>query len=104
MVIAVIGSEGFIKGFYLVGISDVHTILPEDKKKVNELMDAMLYEKKHKLIIIEEFAFNMLTEVLKDKSITSVNPLVFVISKDKDTDESLKLMMKRALGIDMENI
>lgn len=104
MVIAVIGSEGFIKGFYLVGINDVYTVMPKQRKEINELMDKMLYEKKYKLIIIEEFAFNMLSEVLKDKAIISVNPLVFVISKEKENDESLKLMMKRALGIDIENI
>ncbi|NPA38508.1 MAG: hypothetical protein GXN99_01790 [Candidatus Nanohaloarchaeota archaeon] len=103
MVIAVIGGEGFIKGFYLVGVQDVF-VVNNDKKKINELVDKLLYEKKHKLLIIEEPSFNLLSEVLKDRCITSVEPLVFVISKDKETDESLKLMMKRALGVDIENI
>ena len=102
--IAVIGKESYLIGFQLVGIENIFKIDNGNKKKANELVEQFISEKKYKLIIMDEDVFSLLNEYLKDKVIASTDPLFFVLSKEKEQDESLKLMMKRALGVDIENI
>ena len=101
--IAVVGSTTFVLGFKLGGVKEVYEYenLEEEKIEINKAVEELLYKKEVGIVIMEESAFNLLKEVIKDKIIASTQPLFFILSKDKKEDESLRMMMKRALGTDM---
>ena len=101
--IAVIGSTTFVLGFKLGGVKEAYEYenLEENKVEINKVVEEVLYKKELGIVIMEESAFKLVKEVNKDKIIASTKPLFFILSKDKKEDESLRLMMKRALGTDM---
>ena len=100
---AVIGTSAFVSGFELVGIKKVYgwDDLSKSKQEINRVVEDLLLSQDVGIVIMEEEAFMMLKEVNKDKVIISPKPIFFILSREKEEDESLRLMMKRALGTDL---
>ncbi len=97
--ISIAGYGDFVKGFRMLGIKDVMVVKEGEEDILERLVD-----EDRSLIIIDGRAFEKLKPFVKDKMITSKRPLFFILHPEKAEDESLRLMIKRALGIEMESL
>ncbi|RLG14813.1 MAG: hypothetical protein DRN66_01030 [Candidatus Nanohalarchaeota archaeon] len=99
--IATFGSDKFTLGFNLCGIKESFVVSGRDE--ANKTAKELLSNKEIGLVIIEAEVFNNLKADIKDKTLTTVSP-IFVVLKEKDQkDDSLRLMIKKAIGIDLLN-
>lgn len=99
--LAVLGTSEFALGFQLAGIKQVIEVSLESKaisKKIKELMS----DKNLGVLITEEAVVNHIPDDLKEEMLASVKPSVVVLSK-KQGDESLRVMIKKSIGIDIKN-
>ena len=101
--IAVIGKSSFVVGFEVIGVNKVYgwDELLSNKGEINKVVEELLYAQDVGIVVMQEEAFVLLKEVIKDKVVISPKPIFFILSKEKEEDESLRLMMKRALGTDL---
>ncbi len=97
--ISIAGYGDFVKGFRMLGVKDIVVLREGEESMLERLID-----EDKSLIIIDGRAFEKLKPFVKDKMITSKKPLFFVLHPEKAEDESLRLMIKRALGIEMESL
>ncbi|MBI4896276.1 MAG: V-type ATP synthase subunit F [Candidatus Aenigmarchaeota archaeon] len=97
MEIGVLGNEHFVAGFQLAGIRKLYVIDNNAKEKFNEaIVDPDLG-----ILIMHSDEFNQLDEKSKDRALIQVQPTVIVLSHDVSTEESLRMMIIRAMGIDL---
>ena len=97
--IVVIGDEVFVTGFNIVGVGE--GVVVDEKSDVNKEIEKLLSREDIGIIITNKEVFGRLNERLKDKLLEIVKPTVVVVSHDIAGDESLRLMIKKSLGIDV---
>ena len=95
--IAVIGDSRFALGFRLLGIRKVVEL--EDYSDVESSFEGMMKEVPG-IIITEENTVSRLSSELRRRIETSVLPVVVVLS-EKATQEGLRQMIKKAIGVDL---
>ncbi len=97
----IVGYSDFVKGFSLLGLKEDNLlIIKEDNRQIIE----KLLEEKIDLIVLDGRIFEKLKGYLKDKILLSKKPLFFILNPEKEKDESLTFMIKKVLGIELENI
>ncbi|OYT34112.1 MAG: hypothetical protein B6U87_02540 [Candidatus Aenigmarchaeota archaeon ex4484_52] len=97
--IATIGNEKFTIGFNLCGIKDSFEV--STQQEANKITRQLLNNKQIGLVIIEAEIFNKLRPDVKNKLLTSVSPMFIVLSEGEKRDDSLRLMIKKAIGVDL---
>ena len=98
MEIAVLGNEHFVIGFEMAGIRNAFVAGKED---INKRFEEIMERKDTGILIMDNKDFESLSERLKEKALTQVQPTVVVLSHDVSAEENLRLMIKRSLGIDL---
>ncbi len=97
--IKIIGYSNFVKGFRMIGVRDIMVIKSGEESIVEKELEGNAA-----LVVLDGRVFNKLKPYVKDKIITSKKPLFFILDPEQEEDESLRLMIKRALGVEIENI
>jgi len=94
--IAVIGGSEFVLGFQLAGIKKVYE---EDapERKVLELMK----DEGIGIIITDEKTMGKLSEYTREAVELSVKPVTVVVSEEGSSQESLRKIIKKSIGIDL---
>lgn len=95
--IAAIGDEIFVTGFQIAGVRE--TIA--SGANPNEAFEKLMAREDIGIIVTNRQVFDVLNERLRERALTVVKPTVVVLSYDIGGDENLRLMIRRALGIDV---
>jgi len=95
--ISVIGSSRFALGFRLLGIRNVTEL--EDYSGAEASFEKIIKETSG-IVITEENTVSGLSSDFRRKIETSISPVVVVLS-EKATQEGLRQMIKRAIGVDL---
>jgi vacuolar-type H+-ATPase subunit F/Vma7 len=93
--IIVLGGTEFTLGFQLAGIK---TIEPE--KNINNQFEDILENKDIGILITDQKTINKLDEHLKERIIESVKPVTVIVSEE-ESQEELKKMIKKSIGVDL---
>ncbi len=99
MDIVTVGDEGFVLGFEVAGIK--HSYRTDKGKDANNVFEDLLRNSDIGIAITEKKTFDMLSERMKERVMTSVKPTFVVLSFDVGAEENLKMMIKRSLGVDL---
>lgn len=97
MEIAVIGNEDFALGFHAAGVSRTVTAEKDAHRQFEELMKA----ENVGIVVTEKETFDSLSERTREAVMTSVRPTFVVLAHDVSAEENLRLMIRRALGVDL---
>ena len=97
--IATLGSEKFTIGFNLCGIKESFNVSKKDE--ANKTARTLLGNKEIGLVIIEAEIYNELKADIKEKMMMTVSPIFVVLSGKEQKDDSLRLMIKKAIGVDL---
>lgn len=98
MQIAAVGDEAFVTGWHLAGVGRTHIATREN---VGRLFQQLLEDKELAVVITNTDTTGMLSERLREKAVTQVRPIVVTLSKGAEEDSSIRLLIRRALGIDL---
>ena len=98
MEIVAIGDEHFVTGFELAGVR--HTFVV-DRTNASETFERIMENDDIGIVVMDNTTYDMLSERLKERAMTQVKPTVVVLSHDVSAEENLRLLIKRALGIDL---
>ncbi|MBI4020634.1 MAG: V-type ATP synthase subunit F [Candidatus Aenigmarchaeota archaeon] len=99
MDIGVVGDEHFVAGFRLAGIRK--TFIPAGGKSVTDAFRRAAEDRDIGLLIMHSRDFASLDEKSRERAMTQVQPTVILLSHDISAEESLRMMIVRALGIDV---
>jgi V/A-type H+/Na+-transporting ATPase subunit F len=97
--VVVLGENEFTLGFELTGVECSYK-LDEDspEQTVNELMA----DKEIGLIVMEEKTMERFSETMREKLSQSIEP-VFLVLSVQDTNEELRKLIKKSIGVDLWN-
>ena len=96
--LAVVGDEYFVIGFQMVGVKHGFVV---DRKTVNKTMEEVMERKDVGIVMMDNTSFDALNERLKERAMIQVKPTVVVLSHDVSAEQNLRLLIRRALGIDV---
>lgn len=91
------GDENFVMGFQIAGIKNSFVVEGDANKVVEEVMG----REDIGIVVTEKKTFDMLNEHMKEKILTAARPAFVILSFDVSAEENLRLMIKRAMGIDL---
>lgn len=94
--LAVVGKSEFTMGFRLAGIKKVYDTEKDAEKVINHMMD----KKEVGVVILDKEAFDTLDEFGKQKVEDAINP-VFVVLSEEESDNNLRRMIKKSIGVDV---
>jgi V/A-type H+/Na+-transporting ATPase subunit F len=99
--IAVVGEREVVLGYRLLGVQDAFQVTREEAQKT--VMD-LFNSNEYSLIIVGSQAKSGLSTLTKEKLESSITPLVvFLPSLEPQADEeSLSLLARRVLGVDLK--
>ena len=97
MEIAAMGDENFVTGFEIAGIKNCYIVEGDANKVVEEVMA----RDDVGIVVTEKKTFDMLNEHMKEKVLTTAKPAFVILSFDVSAEENLRLLIKRAMGIDL---
>jgi vacuolar-type H+-ATPase subunit F/Vma7 len=96
--VAVVGDEEFTLGFQLAGVTRAFILKEQPDGTVRELMS----NKEIGLIIIQESQLAKLSEELREQAVDSIEP-VFLTITEEDTNEEMRKLIKKSIGVDLWN-
>ena len=97
--IAIVGGERFTLGFQVAGINKAFTLSQDyPDQTVRELME----NPDIGLILMSENSSNKLSPEMREQVTNSVDP-VFLIISEEDSNEELRKMIKKSIGVDLWN-
>ena len=96
--LAVVGDEYFVIGFRIIGIANGFVV---DKRTAARTMEEVLDRQDLGIVITNAETFSQLSERLKERAMVQVKPTVVVLSHDTSGEQDLRLLIRRALGIDV---
>lgn len=97
MEIGIIGDEHFTAGFQLAGVRKAYIANGDIIEKFNVASQ----DREIGILIMNSKDFEGLDEKSRERAMTQVQPTVIVMSHDVSAEQSLRLMIIRALGIDL---
>ena len=97
--IYVVGGSDFTLGFYLTGIRNIVNVV--EKKDVERTFLKLSSNTNIGIIITDNITVSKLPTVLKKKVENSVNPITVVLSEDDSSQDNLRDMVKRSIGVDL---
>lgn len=95
--LAIMGTNRFMLGFRLVGITDCFLI---DKNNPDETLNEVLNNKEIGLIIMEEKSLDLYDEIKKEKIGNSISPVFLTIS-EQNSNEEMRNLVKKSIGVDL---
>jgi len=96
MNIGVLGRNDFVLGFQLAGINKIFEITDNSVEKINEVMQ----QEEIGIVVIDQKIVDELPEAKKELVEESVKP-VFVSLSTETSQEGLRQMIKKSIGIDL---
>lgn len=96
--IAIVGDESFTIGFRLAG---VRKIIPAKKEDIQEKIEAAMQDKETGVLVIDQKDVESLTQRLQEKLRNLSKPVVVPVSRDDRGSETLRALVKRAIGVDV---
>jgi V/A-type H+/Na+-transporting ATPase subunit F len=96
--VAVVGDEEFTLGFQLAGVVKAFVLKDQPDRTIRELMT----NKEIGLIIIQESQLARLSEELREQAADSIEP-VFLTITEEDTNEEMRKLIKKSIGVDLWN-
>jgi len=96
MEIAVVGGPEFILGFQLCGIHKCFEVNENPKQSIKQVFD----DKEIGIIIIDQKTIDSLDEMTREDIEKSVNPVAIILS-EQESQEALRKMIKKSIGIDL---
>ena len=96
MEIAVLGGSEFILGFQLAGITRTIEVSENPANEIKEVMKAPDVG----IIVIDEKTMEKLDENTQQLIESSIKPVSVVVST-KDTNEALRRLIKKSIGVDL---
>ena len=96
MEIAVLGGSEFILGFQLAGITRTMEVSENPANEIKEVMKAPDVG----IIVIDEKTMEKLDENTQQLIESSIKPVSVVVST-KDTNEALRRLIKKSIGVDL---
>lgn len=99
--IAVVGERELVLGYRLLGVEDAFISAGSDAQKI--VMD-LFNSNNYGLIIVGSEVRTALSAATKEKLESSIIPLVLFMPSlnSEDTEESLSLLARRVLGVDIK--
>ncbi|MGM5482365.1 MAG: V-type ATP synthase subunit F [Nanobdellota archaeon] len=95
--IAIVGGERFRLGFQVAGITKAFTLSEEfPDQTIRELID----NPEIGLILMSENSANKLSTEITEEITNSVQPVFLVISEG-DSNENLRKLIKKSIGVDL---
>lgn len=94
--VAVLGSNEFILGFRLAGIGRAFELGEQPDMTIRELMS----NDEIGLIILQEESLSRLSEETREKVSSSISP-VFLTITEEDTNEEMRKLIKKSIGVDL---
>jgi V/A-type H+/Na+-transporting ATPase subunit F len=100
--IAVIGEREIVMGYRLLGVEDTFTV--NDKNEAVKKMENLFTSHKYNLIIASQFVQDSLSQLMRSKIESSIDPLVIFMPALQGTihEESIAALAKRVLGISIK--
>jgi vacuolar-type H+-ATPase subunit F/Vma7 len=98
--IVVAGTEEFVMGFQLAGISNTFIIEGSENKDASEKIDAIMKSDNIGILVIDEKTMNALPENTRYRMSKSVKPVIVVISQ-KLGSSGLRESIIKAIGVDL---
>jgi len=95
--IVALGEQEFILGFQLAGISK--TI--DASKDTEEVFLKTLEDKDIGIIITEEKTISKLQEHIRERVEGLVRPVTVVLSTDTSSQDNLRKLIKKSIGVDL---
>ena len=109
--IIAIGDSEFITGFSLTGIKTIRTKAHGDRissisksealLEPTPIFEKLLSEQKIGIIITDDKTINSVNEKIRKKIEESVKPVTVILSLDSSSQDRLKEMIKKSLGVDL---
>ena len=96
MEIAVLGGSEFILGFQLAGITRTMEVSENPANEIKEVMKAPDVG----IIVIDDKTMEKLDENTQQLIESSIKPVSVVVST-KDTNEALRRLIKKSIGVDL---
>ena len=96
MEIAVLGGSEFILGFQLAGITRTIEVSENPANEIKEVMKAPDVG----IIVIDDKTMEKLDENTQQLIESSIKPVSVVVST-KDTNEALRRLIKKSIGVDL---
>ena len=96
MEIAVLGGSEFILGFQLAGITRTIEVSENPANEIKEVMK----EPDVGIIVIDDKTMEKLDENTQQLIESSIKPVSVVVST-KDTNEALRRLIKKSIGVDL---
>lgn len=97
MDIGVVGNEHFVAGFELAGVRKTYVA----GDQVTETFMQASQDPDVGILIMDADEYEKMDDRAKDQALTQVKPTVVLLSHDESGEESLRMMIMRALGIDL---
>ncbi len=97
--VAVLGSQEFVLGFQLAGVGKTFELSKEHPDStVRELMS----NEEIGLIVLQEESLDKLSEDMRETVSNSIEPVFLTITED-DTNEEMRKLIKKSIGVDLWN-
>jgi len=96
MEIAVVGGSEFILGFQLAGITKTIEVSENPANDIKKVMK----DPGVGIMVIDEKTMGMLDEHTQELVEGSIKPVSVVVS-EKDTNEALRRLIKKSIGVDL---
>jgi V/A-type H+-transporting ATPase subunit F len=95
MKIAAVGSEAFVLGFRLAGVSDVFASKPEN---IESTIRAAVQGDRFGILIVNEGEVGHVSDSMKELMLRSIKPVIIKIGGE---EEELRNKIKAAIGVDL---
>jgi len=95
MKIAAVGSEAFVLGFRLAGVSDVFESRPEN---IEAAIRSAASGDRFGILVVHEEEVKHVSESLKELMLRSIKPVIIKIGGE---EEELRNKVKAAIGVDL---
>ncbi len=96
--IVVLGNDSLVTGFKIAGIKRGY---PATKENIDKIFEEVMNDKTIGIVIMDNKDFEYLSSRNKERSMTQVKPTVVVLSHDTSGEENMRMMIKRAIGVDL---
>ncbi len=96
MEIAVVGGSEFVLGFRLAGIKKALEV----EEAPNEVVRKVMEDEDVGIIIIDQKTIDKLDERTREDVEMSVSPVAVILSEES-SQESLRKMIKKSIGVDL---
>ncbi|PIY60350.1 V-type ATP synthase subunit F [Candidatus Woesearchaeota archaeon CG_4_10_14_0_8_um_filter_47_5] len=101
-VFMVAGDAEFAVGFRLAGITEIHIV--ETEGEIDTLFKKALQTSMSGIMVTHERTVAKLKPDFRRKVESSVKPIVVVLSEEAGSQDTLRQLIKKSIGVDLINV